>query len=172
PRETTQDRPTDWDDLGEPGNKLVTGALIECDTFGQPKSISVEDDLGNLHVPIESPIVANGQTVKVLTFAPHFTAPLVRIVSTDGVPWRVWPTGDGTSAFDYKPSPEASTVWETEATANGLIGYQHIWAVNLAYIATAPVTLTLITDQGTFTRVFPPTTTGLLQPAKIFQLVA
>lgn len=170
--ETTQDRVTDWDDLGGPGNKFVTGALIECDTFGQPKAIRVEDDLGNFHVPIESPITANGQTVKVLTFDQPFTAHLVRIVSTDGVPWRVWPTGDGTSAFDSKPYPEASTVWETEATANGLIGYQHIWAVNLAYIATATVTFQMITDQGTFTRVFPVTTTGLLQPAKIFQLIA
>jgi hypothetical protein len=165
--ETTQDRVTDWDDAGTPGNKFFIGALLECDTFNTPKAIAVEDELGVLHIPNESPITANGQSVKVLTFTPPFTAHLVRIVSTDGVPWRVWPTGDGTAQWDAKPYPEAATVWNTEAGTNNLDGYQHIFQVNLAYIATAPVTLTLNTDQGIFTQHWPATSTASLQPAKI-----
>jgi hypothetical protein len=165
--EATQDRPTDWDDLGGPGNKFVQGALIECDTFGVAKAIAAEDDLGNFHTPLESPITRNGQGVQVLTFSPPFTAHLVRITTSDGVPWRVWPTGDGTAQFIFKPYPEASTVWTTEATSNGLVGYQHCYQVNLAYIATANVVLSLVTDEGTFSMIFPPTSAPALQPSKI-----
>lgn len=165
--ETVQDRTTDWDDSGTPGNKFFIGGLIEADSFNVPKHFAIEDELGVLHTPNESPMAFNGQSVKPFTFTPPFTAHLVRIVSTDGVPWRVWPTGDGTEAFDVKPYPEAASVWNTEATSNNLDGYQHIYQTNLAYIATAAVTLTLNTDEGTFTQVFPPTTTASLQPAKI-----
>jgi hypothetical protein len=165
--ETVQDRVTDWDDSGTPGNKFYIGGLIEADSFNVSKHFAIEDELGVLHTPNESPMTFNGQSVKPFTFTPPFTAHLVRIVSTDGVPWRVWPTGDGTDAFDVKPYPEAAVVWNTEATTNSSIGYQHIYQVNLAYIATSTVTLTLNTDEGVFTLSFPPTTTASLQPAKI-----
>jgi hypothetical protein len=167
--ETVQDRPSDWDDSGVPGNKFVQGFLLECQTLAPStiKTFQVESDDGVLHTPVEVPFAQSLQGVKSFTFNPPFTAHMMRIVSSDGIPWRFGPSGGWTLSWMVQPYPEASTSWTTEGSSLGLLGWNHIYQINLAYISTVPVTLTVNTDQGPFTLIYPATTTGSVLPSKI-----
>ena len=166
--ELIQDQASDWDDCGTPGNKFVMGFLLECNTYNAAKTFSVQrsDDKATF-TPVECPITLNGQTIQSFTFNPPFLAHMIRRVSTDGVSWQAGPTGGWRLSWIVQPYPEASTVWTTESTTHGLVGYMHIYQVNLAYIAANPVTLTMTTDQGVFTMVFPATSEPSLMPAKV-----
>src|SRR5208337_3171203 len=88
--------------------------------------------------PNESPIIFNGQSTKALTFTPPFLAHSMRIVTTDGVPWRKWGV-----KWIYEPFPEATVEWQSEFTSHGMMGWQHIREMNIAYQSTAALTLTL-----------------------------
>jgi hypothetical protein len=94
---------------------------------------------------------------------------MVRIISTDGVPWQTGPAENWSIAWIAQPYPEQSSLWEIEATTFGSIGFQHLFGVNLAYISANPVNVTVTTDgyPSTFTIVFPAAGSGLT-PAKIF----
>jgi hypothetical protein len=167
--ENTQDRASDWTNLGSSGSKLIQGLTLELNTFNVPKTFSVQDDAYVLHTPLECPVTANGQTVSTFTFNPQFTSHQVRIVTTDGVPWQAGPTDGWILTWDAQPYPSGSTVWIAEASSFGLTGYGHCFGVNLAYICSAPVTVKLTTDQGTFTLPnFPATSEPAHLPAKIF----
>jgi hypothetical protein len=167
--ESTQDRPTDWDEAGGSGNKFFQGLVLECNTYGNAKNFSVEDDQGGLHTPVECPFTTASQTIRTFTFSPPFTSHMVRIISTDGVPWQTGPAENWSIAWIAQPYPEQSSLWEIEATTFGSIGFQHLFGVNLAYISANPVNVTVTTDgyPSTFTIVFPAAGSGLT-PAKIF----
>jgi hypothetical protein len=141
--ESTQDRPTDWDDGGTTGNKFVQGMILEADTFNVPKLVQVQraDDLSIL-TPNEAPITYNKQSIKPLTFTPPFVAHSFRVVSTDGVPWRMWGV-----KWIYQPFPESTVEWQTEFTSHGMPGWQHLREMNIAYLSTTALTLTLNFDQ-------------------------
>ncbi|HEY3620720.1 MAG TPA: hypothetical protein VGK96_28285 [Candidatus Sulfotelmatobacter sp.] len=164
--ENVQDRPTDWDDLGTDSNKFIQGLLLQADSLGAAKTFHVEDELGNLHTPTPSPTTFNGQSVQAFSFATPFVTHLVRIVSTDGVPWRIWPSGTGSAKWIAVPYPDAAETWTTEGSDNGLRGWQHIYQINLAYIATQEVTVTVTTDQGNFSVAWPATGSQV-NPAKV-----
>ncbi len=141
--EATQDQPTDWDDGGYHGMKFVQGMILEADTFNVAKVVTVErsDDL-SVFTPNESPITYNGQSTKPLTFSPPFLAHSMRIVTTDGVPWRKWGV-----QWVYQPFPEETVEWQSEFTSHGMPGWQHIREMNIAYQSTTTLTLTLSFDQ-------------------------
>lgn len=164
--ETTQDRPTDWDNLGSAGNKFIQGLLLECDTNGQPKAFSVQrsDDLATF-TPNESPVTCNGRNTLAVTFTPPFLAHLVRRVSTDGIPWRSGPDDGWRMEWIFKPYPEATVIWQTEGISHGR-GFQHVYQVNLAYRAPAPVTFTITYDSMLSVVVVFPATGGGLDPVK------
>jgi hypothetical protein len=164
--ETSQDRPTDWSNGGDDGNKFYQGLLLEVDTLGRSKTFAVQDDQGVLHTPVEVPFSTSGQTIRSFTFNPPFTSHMVRIVTTDNVPWRLFPTGDGIGKWMAQPFPEASTFWGTEAFTYNLNGYIHAYQTNLSYIAADPITCNMTTDQGNFTIIFPPGGTGV-NPVKV-----
>jgi hypothetical protein len=164
--EIVQDRPSDWNDGGNPENKFVQGMLLECNTFGFSKSFQVESDDGVFHTPVEVPFVQNGQAIRSFTFNPPFTAHMIRIVSTDGVEWMFGPSGGWSTSLITQPYPESSTSYTTEFSSFGLHGYIHAFQMNLAYISSTPVTVTMNTDQGPYTLTFPPAGSGT-QPAKI-----
>lgn len=165
--EVVQDRPSDWDDGGSTQNKFVQGLLLECNTFGVAKNFQVESDDGVLHTPVEVPVTQNGQAVRSFTFNPPFTAHMIRIISTDGVKWQFGPSGGWDLSWMVQPYPESSTVWTTQASSLGLLGWCFVYQINLAYVSTAPVTLTVTTDQGAFALTYPPSTGGTNAPSKI-----
>jgi hypothetical protein len=176
--ESIQDRATDWDNAGTDSNKFYQGLTLELDTYGAPKTFAVQDDQGNLHVPVECPVTTSIQTIKTFTFNPPFTSHQVRIVSSDGVGWSIYPSGSGDAQWTVVPYPESSTLWQAEPTTFGQIGYNSCYAVNLVYICPDPVVVTLATDYGTFTLNFPasasqltPSKTWITAPANKWKIL-
>lgn len=142
--ESTQDRPSDWMDMGGEGANFVQGLLLEADTFNVAKLFSIENaDDGTFHTPNECPLTLNGQTKVALTFTPPFVGHIGRIISTDGVPWRVW--GQRWIAL---PFPELVVEWQTEMTSLGTDGWQHLREFNIAHVSTADLILTIVFDPG------------------------
>lgn len=160
--EGTQDRPTDWDDAGLPGNKFVQGLLLEADSFNIPKTFSVQrsDDLA-LFVPNEVPATFNRQSIKPFTFTPPFLAHSVRIISTDGILWNHAPGVGWRMQWIVKPFPESTVEWQTEMISQGLRGFQHIRAMNIAHQSTVDLTLTLVFDQWPTITLTVPNSAGL-----------
>jgi hypothetical protein len=156
--EDTQDRPTDWDNAGVQGNKFIQGLLIEANTFGQPKAITVQrSDDGAFFTPNESPITLDRQQIIPLTFTPPFLAHSVKLVTTDGAPWRLW----GTPQWVAKPFPESTIQWQTELNSLGQKGWFHIREMNIPLLSNSDVTLTLVFDQWPIITINIPSTGGV-----------
>lgn len=160
--ESTQDRPTDWGDLGVAGLNFVQGLIIEADTGNAAKAISVEDELGNLHVPNESPFTLNGQQKIPLTFTPPFTSHIGRIVSSDGVPWKLWGVH-----WVSLPYPESTVQWQTEMLSHGMNGWFHLRMMNIPTISTADITMTLVFDAWPTITLTIPNTGGSFVKQKV-----
>jgi hypothetical protein len=142
--ENTQDRPTDWTDAGASGAMFWQGLILEADTFNAAKAIKVQSsDTLAFYVPDQSPVTFNGQGKQALTFTPPFVAHSVRIVTTDGVPWRYWG-----AKWIALPFPESVVEWQSEMTSLGNVGWQHIREFNIEHISTTDLTLTLVFDTG------------------------
>ncbi|HEY6026260.1 MAG TPA: hypothetical protein VIV09_05105, partial [Pseudolabrys sp.] len=134
-----------------------------CDTFGAAKAFSVENcDDGTLHVPNESPITSTGQKIIPFTFTPPFVAHSMRLISTDGVPWRRWGL-----QWVFQPFPESVVEWHSEGTSHGLLGWQHVRELNIAHISTADLTLTITPDQGSPIVLTVPNSGGVQTKTKV-----
>ena len=149
-------------DLGSVDLNFVQGLILEADTGNAAKAIAVEDEFGTLHTLNESPITLNGQQKVALTFTPPFTSHIGRIVSTDGVPWRVW--GLKWISVRY---PESTVEWQTEMLSHGINGWFHVRMMNIPVISTAAVTLTLEFDQWPTITVTVPSTARSLVKQKV-----
>jgi hypothetical protein len=160
--ESTQDRPTDWGDLGSTGLNFVQGLIIEADTSNVAKAISIEDEKGILHVPNESPFTLNGQQKIPFTFTPPFISHIGRIISTDNVPWKIW-------GFQWVslPYPESTIQWQTEMLSHGITGWFHLRMMNIPTISTANLTLTLIFDAWPTITLTVPSTAGAFVKQKV-----
>ena len=176
--ETTEHRATDWDDGGIPGDKFVQGCIIEADTGNVAKAIAIQssDDL-SLHVPLESPVAWNGQSTKTFSLATPFVAHSMRIVPQDSVPWRQqgW-----VLKYVFEPYPSLAENWQTELLSHGFEGWQHIKEINVPYLSTTPLTLTLLFDPQSYTipTITLPSSGGVMQkllviiPPNKFKLVS
>jgi hypothetical protein len=162
-------------EISGPDNKFMQGIKIVADsstTFAgdtnpQPVSFQILYD-GQQVGPVLEPRLFNGKQTQVYSFSPPFNAHDVQLVPLQ--PVRIWMPGmgsDDVSEWDFQPFPESATTWTTEASSLGLYGWCHIYQINLASISTTPVSLAVITDQGTFTLTYPPSTSGANTPSKI-----
>ena len=148
--------------------KFIQGGLIEANSLGQGKTFSLQrsDDL-QIFTPNEAPMVFGAQQIQPFTFTPPFLAHSVRRVSSDGILWKAGPEDGWRFELVWKPFPEATEYWATEGITHGLKGFQHVFQVNLVYIASAPVIVTIQWDSGqTTTNTFPVTTVPGLSPQK------
>lgn len=139
--ENTQNRPTDWTDMGANGPSFIQGFTLEADTFGASKSIGIQDDTGVTHFPDQSPVAFNGQSKQTMTFTPPFIAYQVRLVTADSVPWRMWPIP--VSAWVKLPFPPSVVQWQTQLDSLGGKGWQYLREVNIAYISNSNLNLTI-----------------------------
>jgi len=147
--EDSFNRATDWIECGG-ANGFVQGVIIEADSSNVKKQFQLQDsDTLGIHALNECPIAVGGgvafnnQTVKAFSCVTPFIAHSVRVVTADGIAWRVWRT-----ELIFQPFPEATMLWQTELTSLDGIGFQHIRLINLEYISTAPITLSFATDIG------------------------
>ncbi len=147
--ENTYDRATDWIECGG-ATGFVQGVLIEADSFNVKKQFQLQDsDTLAFHPLNECPIGGGGgiafnkQSVKAFSCVTPFVAHSVRVVTTDGIPWRVWRT-----ELAFQPFPESTMLWKTELTSLEGMGFQHLRLMNLEYISTAAITLSFQVDSG------------------------
>jgi hypothetical protein len=105
--DSINDRPTEWNNGGFPGNKLIRGFVLELDTFNTPKTFNVErSDDNTLRTPDQIPVTVNGQTLTPFTFVTPFTAHDLRLISTDGVAWRRAPDAEWGMNWIFDQWPE------------------------------------------------------------------
>lgn len=145
--ENTYNRATDWMPCAAGGGAgFVQGILIEADTFNVPKVFQLQDsDTLAFHSlnEVGAGIAFNRQSTKAFSCTDPFVAHLVRVTTDDGVPWRVWKTD-----LQTQPFPEQTMLWQTELTALGGIGFQHLRLMNLEYISTEDITLSFAVETG------------------------
>jgi len=134
-------RATDWIDGGTPGDKFIQGIQIEADSFNVAKTpiLQSSDDL-SFHTLLEAPVVFNKQSIRSFSCAP-FVAHSARVISTDGIEWRVWQT-----KLVFEPWPASCLNWQTELTSLGLTGWGHVREMNIAHVSTADLVLVLTFD--------------------------
>ena len=143
--ENTYDRATPWIECGG-GTGFVQGIIIEADTFGVTKVFQLEDsDTRALHTlnEVGTGVAFTGQSVKAFSCTTPFIAHSVRVVTTDGVPWRTWRT-----ELVFQPFPETTMLWQTELQSLGGEGFQHLRLMNLDYISTAAISLVFAVETG------------------------
>lgn len=157
--ETIADRFTDWDDAGTPGNKWWQGFVLHADTEGADKLLAVRDaDMRALH-PFTPVVNHLGESSRAYSFNTPFLAHTVRIEPQDQVPWRFYE-----SVWVTEPSPELAETWQTQGTSHGMLGYQHVKQVSVAYAATTPITLAITSYDGQSPQpIVLPATGGAMQ---------
>lgn len=139
--ESTYNRSGDWMDGGYAGAKFVQGYEVECDSFGAFKTFSLQSaDDDSINTLNEMPAQFTEQNVKFFSCQP-FIAHNVRRVSSDGISCQVFREN-----LVFQPYPESCLQWTTELVSFGM-GWQHLRMLNIPYIASDPVTLTLTFDQ-------------------------
>ena len=144
--ENSYDRNSDWIPVAGGSAGFCQGILVEADTFGATKVFQLQDsDTLAFHTlnEVGAGVAFNRQSIKAFSCTTPFVAHLVRVTTDDGVPWRVW-----NNQIVAQPFPEATQLWQTELTALGGEGFQHLRLMNLDYICTAPITLSFAVETG------------------------
>lgn len=156
--ETITDRAGDWMIFGSA--RYVQGVIIHADTFGANKSISIHNaDTGALIQfsggPALGQINHNGEQQIAYSFPIPFISHMIRDEPQDMVPWRRF-----SMEFITQPTPELAQYWTTQWTGLGIKGYKHIPRIEPMYSATATVTLTITSFDGTSPAVITLPSTG------------
>lgn len=147
--EDTQDRFSDWEDLGVRGAKFIQGFILEADTFNVDKQFSVRS-ADDAQVKQTFTVRHDGQQAKAYSFDTAFAAHLIRL-EPDQVPWRQFGL-----RWVFEPTPEIVTTWEAQETSHGLPGYQHVKELLIAYKSPGgPVTFRITIDGTNFDYTLP-----------------
>jgi hypothetical protein len=142
--ENSYDRNSDWIPIANGGAGFCQGIIVEADTFNVPKIFQLQDsDTLAYHTlnEVGTGVAFNKQSIKAFSCTTPFVAHLVRVTTDDGVAWRVW-----NNNIIAQPFPESTLSWQTELTALGGVGWQHLRLINIEYISTAPATLSFVVD--------------------------
>jgi len=142
----TSDRFTDWDDSGYFAAKWYLGFVLEADTSGSSKSLTIVDSDTMTSHAFDSTaganeIIHNGQTEIAYSFSEPFIAHSVRL-QPDEVEWRMFKI-----KWIFQKTPESVYTWWNQAGSHGLAGWQHLRQNQfIAHRSTADLTFTIITD--------------------------
>lgn len=157
--ELITDRFSDWDDADMEGAKWIQGFVMRADTFNQVKGLAIRDsDTQAIH-PFTPQVLHNGESEIAYSFNVPFIAHMVRVETTDAVPWRWWEL-----RWVAEPTPETAETWQTQATTHGMLGYMHVRQISITYASQAPVTFTITSFDGTSpVPIVLPTTAGAVR---------
>lgn len=146
---------TVWNSLSD---KYLKGIIIEADTFGLAKTVSVEAD--GVVVATITPVTHDGRLVKNYTF-PQVLGRVFRIIPTDVNPSRLY-----TAQPIFDEEPFALARWESQLLDLDLpeSGWGSILSADICYRSTVDATLDMtyynsssIVPRGTITKVLPST---------------
>lgn len=122
------------DDQGRLTDKFVKGLMLECDTDGNTKSLSIQAEGVQ-----QTTITATAAGRRSLLFSwTQFRGRLLRVVPLDSTPWVLW---GFRWIFDEEPAQLAR--WETQLQDYGIPGWKQIPYCWLTLESTAATTLTL-----------------------------
>jgi hypothetical protein len=129
-------RAIQYDDTGYQGEKFWQGIEIEADTQNVARVVRVEYDGGQLADTLT--IQHNGRLLKPYSFRSAFVAHLARLIPTDSSQWKLFRW-----RWVYEPEPPLVTVWDTQQTAFGHVGFVHLKAIWITHTSTADLTVTV-----------------------------
>lgn len=105
----TIQRATDWDDLNEPGEKIVTGVILDCNTFNVAKAIAVEMTRGSAGPTVVATLTVTANGRHRVTFSGlSGVGDLIRLRPTDTVEWELFNV-----SWIYKAIPPRQTTWDS-----------------------------------------------------------
>lgn len=167
-RDNTTIRYTDADDAGYFGAKFLQGFIIEANTFGSAKTITVQADNGT-----------NGAWQDLATFSiTHaqqaemgYSLPTSAFVNqlnighnfrlkvgSSSVTWEFFRI-----RWVYEPSPELVTEWKTQGTTLNQMGFLHIRDMYISLQSSAQVDFTITVDGVAHPQTSIPSTSGVHQ---------
>jgi hypothetical protein len=136
----TGKRATDWDDAGYFGAKFMQGVLVEADTNGDPRTVRVEYDGGQ----VGATMTVNGGDQQLQTahsFSTPFIAHLLRLVPEGDADWIYY-----RHRWVWEPSPELAAYWITQPTTHDFPGYGHVERVLIAHMSLVDFDLIVTAD--------------------------
>jgi hypothetical protein len=152
--ERTARRATDWDDIGSPGEKLVKGVIIEANTFGADKILSVQaDGVEQTQLTLNN----NGRLQSEFTFE-AFQGKLVRVVPTTSTEWLLYGI-----KWISEPVPYGFTRWESRPLDLGVFGYMIHFDAYITLKSTAETVFSLILDGSVVQEYVAPSTNGVVR---------
>lgn len=131
-----EQRVTEWDSGGRLTDKIVKGIVLECDTFGNAKSIQLQAD-GATQTTI-SLTAATGRRVVEFSFA-QWKGRLLRLRPADEVKWILY-----SHSWIFDEEPLALLRWETQELALGEVGWKTPLYAHVALLSTADVSMQVI----------------------------
>jgi len=135
-------RETDWDDLGQPSPKWITGVVIEADPMGTAVTFQVQSEGGTVRATLTTPAdVTNFPREYSFTFA-GFAASYVRILPTSATKWKLYRI----KRWVWTPMPEASQRYDTDETNHGFSGFHFERDAYIELISNGTLTLTITVD--------------------------
>jgi len=129
-------RAIQYDDSNYEGEKFYQGIEIEADTLNQPRTIQIQSDGGTLQDTVV--VQHNGRLQKPYSFTSGFVAHMVRMLPTDSNFWKLFKW-----RWVWEPEPPLVTVWDTQQTSFGHVGFIHMKAIWITHTSTANLTLTI-----------------------------
>jgi hypothetical protein len=140
------------------GAAYLQGVIIPMETNGAVPVITLVSDGGATVVltPIVTPIAITKTSVPYSLSAP-IIAHQVRLIPANSC--RIW---EGEIQWIAEPIPELALTWKSQRTSHGLNSYHHIQRIEITYLSTADVILTIVSFDGTSPAVITlPSTAGV-----------
>lgn len=119
---------------GTLGDKAIKGILLECDTFGLDKTLSIQVD-GVEHV--QRTVNVDGRSVVQLSW-PQAIGRVIRVLPVDHNPGRLY-----TRQWIFDEEPLALVYWETQLLDHQIVGHQVLYGATITIKSTVIVQLTV-----------------------------
>ena len=117
-------------------DKYLKGVLLECDTYGATKTVTVEID----EVVVETlTVTQTGRGLQEFSFPQHLGR-VFRLLPTDANPGRLY-----SMQWIFDEEPLSLTRFETQETNHGLVQWQSVLFAHVTIRSTADVTLQVTT---------------------------